>query len=195
MYQSYWRLLWFAMAAAAAVLIGGCADSDTPTAAKPGVGTTSGLEPGVSVGGRIRRPNAVSYTRGSRAARPPPPPCLDEPTAMAEEYKKPSFENTLRPACDQFTASGGSANFSWHELNGRGYLSSPPYGNPHYENGGWGLIMSSLTTGLEETRSIDNRGGIALSGAYRCPHGNNQRHFGGPQQLPHPWQSRGHVLR
>lgn len=101
-----------------------------------------------------------------------PSGCESEPVLMADEYENPDYQNTLRPACTDFKTSGGSANFTWAELNGHGYLSSPPYGNPHYDNGGWGMINSTLTTGLEAARSIYNRGGIALSGGYRCPHGN-----------------------
>jgi hypothetical protein len=100
--------------------------------------------------------------------------CTEEQRVMAEEYTDPQYANSLRPSCSDFAAGGGTANFSWAELNGRGPLSSAPYGNLHWDPERRGATDSRLTTGLENTRSIYNRGGIALSGGYRCPHGNAQ---------------------
>jgi hypothetical protein len=95
-----------------------------------------------------------------------------EQDILVEEYEYPAYGNTLRPWCEDFKTSGGSTHFSWPELNGRGSASSPPYGNLHYDNGGWGMIDFRLTNGLEAARTIYDRGGILLSGGYRCPHGN-----------------------
>ncbi|MBA4158258.1 MAG: hypothetical protein H0X65_12380, partial [Gemmatimonadetes bacterium] len=85
---------------------------------------------------------------------------------------------------------GGSAHFSWSELNG-GFRT----GNPHAP---WGHIKSRLTQGLEATRSHYNRGAIRISSGYRCPHGNshvrgasNSFHVHGRAadmySLDHPW--------
>jgi hypothetical protein len=112
-----------------------------------------------------------------------PPPCTAEQTAIAAEYSDTTYKNKLRPACTDFTNSGGSALFPWSELNGRGYLSRPPFGNPHYDNGGWGMINPRLVPGLEATRTAYNRGGIALSSGFRCPHGNKA--VNGVKNSPH----------
>jgi hypothetical protein len=76
------------------------------------------------------------------------------------------------PACHEFAPFGGSAHFTWCELNGR-CPSSPPHGNPHYDSmtGMWGLIRPSLTSGLERAR-LYYGDAIMLTSGYRCPHGN-----------------------
>jgi len=53
---------------------------------------------------------------------------------------------------------------TWSELNG-GFGD----GNPHNP---FGMVKSSLTTGLESTRTNYNRGGIRLTSGYRCSDGN-----------------------
>ena len=95
-----------------------------------------------------------------------------------------------RAVANRLEAERGSANFSWAELNG-GFQQ----GNPH---GPWGIVRSSLTTGLEATRTNYNRGGIRLTSAFRCPHGNaaaggvfNSYHVHGRAadmySIQHPW--------
>ena len=79
---------------------------------------------------------------------------------MIEEYRAGQVAWT--PSCSDFASSGGSANFSWSELNG-GFTD----GNPHNP---WGIIKSAVTTGLEDTRSNYNRGGIRHSYADRHLH-------------------------
>jgi hypothetical protein len=101
------------------------------------------------------------------------PQCDDERTNMIEEYRAGQVAWT--PACSDFANSGGSAHFSWNELNG-GFSN----GNPHSP---WGIVKAALTTGLENTRTNYNRGGILLSSGYRCPHGN--ANVGGVQQSLH----------
>jgi hypothetical protein len=77
------------------------------------------------------------------------------------------FSLGLLPLCDSgdgdFRSSGGSAHFTWSELNG-GFST----GNP---NTPWGIVRGSLTTGLEATRTNYNRGGIRLTSGYRTPSG------------------------
>jgi hypothetical protein len=87
-----------------------------------------------------------------------------EVETMYQEYRNPTYSNTLRPTCSDFTSSGGSTNFSWSALNG-GFAE----GNPHIP---WGMVKASLTTGLQATRANYSRGGIRLSSGYRCPQGN-----------------------
>lgn len=89
------------------------------------------------------------------------PECGDERTNIIKEYKTNNVNWT--PSCGDIANSGGSEHFSWSELNG-----NFQDGNPHNP---WGIVRSSLTTGLEATRS--NFGApIYLSSGYRCPHGN-----------------------
>jgi hypothetical protein len=79
------------------------------------------------------------------------------------------FASGYLPNCEQWDGgwkqSGGSANFMWPELNDNWTGG----GNPHEP---WGIVTAGLLTGLEATRTNYNRGGILLSGAFRCPHGN-----------------------
>lgn len=88
--------------------------------------------------------------------------CFDDRDIIAAEYGQ--FGVNWRPDCRVFSSSGGSAHFSWSELNG-GFAQ----GNRHAP---WGFVSSYLTTGLEETRALYGRGPIRLTSGYRCPHGN-----------------------
>jgi peptidase M15-like protein len=88
--------------------------------------------------------------------------CDEEVQTIIGEYQ--TFQVNLQPACADFTNNGGTANFSWSELNG-GWAQ----GNPHQP---WGMVTGALTTGLEATRTNYNRGGVLLTSGYRCPHGN-----------------------
>ncbi len=100
--------------------------------------------------------------------------CGDERTTMISEY--PEYGVNWTPSsCSDLASSGGSAHFSWSELNG-GFEE----GNPHSP---WGIVRGELTAGLEATRSNYNRGGIRISSGYRCPHGNHQ--VGGVAQSIH----------
>jgi hypothetical protein len=81
---------------------------------------------------------------------------------MIAEY--PQYGVNYYPLCSAFSRTGGSAHFSWSELNG-GFTN----GNPHSP---WGIVTAALTTGLEATRTNYNRGGLNLTSGYRCPHGN-----------------------
>jgi hypothetical protein len=84
-------------------------------------------------------------------------------TIMAE-YR--AFSVTIKPECEDFANSGGTANFSWAELNG-GFAG----GSGHSP---WGIVRASMKTGVESTRTNYNRGGIRISSGYRCPHGNRR---------------------
>jgi hypothetical protein len=95
--------------------------------------------------------------------------CGDARGEIIKEYH--DYNVNLTPACSDFASSGGSANFSWSELNG--HFQD---GNPHNP---WGLVSVALTDGLEATRSSYNRGGIRLTSGYRCPHGNYSPTVGG----------------
>jgi len=95
--------------------------------------------------------------------------CGDERDVIIAEY--PQFSVNLSPSCNDFANSGGTAHFSWPELNGRGPASTPPYGNLHWESDQWGIVKGSLKTGLETTRAYYGKP-IVLTGGYRCPHGN-----------------------
>jgi len=102
-----------------------------------------------------------------------PADCGDERTYMREEYRAGNVN--YNPTCDDFASSGGSAHFTWSELNG-GFAG----GNPHSP---WGIVTSPLSSKLEDTRTNYNRGGITLSSGYRCPHGN--ANVGGVMQSLH----------
>ena len=92
------------------------------------------------------------------------------PCAMEAEYgeRNPGFTIT----CDMFTTSGGSAHFSWAELNG--YWA----GGNESQHQPWGYISSSLPGHLEQARQTyrnlpgNASRGFPLSSGYRCPHGN-----------------------
>jgi Peptidase M15 len=105
--------------------------------------------------------------------QPPPPQCGDERGNIIAEYVSHGVNWT--PTCDDFSTGGGTANFSWPELN-----RSPGSGHPPY-----GIVRSVLWTGLEDTRSSYNRGGIIIDSGYRCPHGNAL--VGGVAQSRHMW--------
>ncbi len=74
-------------------------------------------------------------------------------------------------SCPNFRNSGGNANFSWAELNGRGPASTEPYGNLHWDPDRWGMVKTSLTDNLDAIRVIYGKP-IVITGGYRCPHGN-----------------------
>ncbi len=99
--------------------------------------------------------------------------CGDERGNIIEEYR--AGQVNLNPTCSDFASSGGTAHFTWSELNG-GFQD----GNPHNP---WGIVRQGLKDGLEATRSNYNRGAIRLSSGYRCPHGN--ANVGGVQQSYH----------
>jgi hypothetical protein len=102
--------------------------------------------------------------------------CYDARSALNQQYVDTYsggsmyFSLSMLPLCSSgdgdFQSGGGSpnSNFSWSELNG-GFST----GNP---NSPWGIVRTSLTTGLEATRTNYNRGGISLSSGYRTPSGN-----------------------
>ena len=87
--------------------------------------------------------------------------CFDERDVLAAEYMRAAV--AWKPHCSVFTNTGGSANFSWNELND--WVRD----NHHYP---WSYINPSLTTGLEATLRNYGRDDIRLSSAYRCPEGN-----------------------
>ncbi len=105
--------------------------------------------------------------------------CGDARSALNQEYVNTYsggsvyFSLGILPHCTwvdgDFNSSGGSTNFSWSELNG-GFS----HGNPNYP---WGIARQSLVVGLEQTRTLYDRGGITLSGGYRTPSGN--AYYGG----------------
>lgn len=184
---SCWRRPLFTMLVAATVLIGGCSDSQMATAptVEPQVLSLSLAQEtdfdstmawdwnriSPATGGDpcdptqvIFPPECCSQDPWLPGCPPPNPQCFDESDAMAAEYGDPAYGNSLRPYCFDFTTSGGSANFLWTELNG-GWST----GNPHPP---WGMILTSLTDGLEATRTNYNRGRILLTSGYRCPAGN-----------------------
>ena len=99
--------------------------------------------------------------------------CGDARGDIIKEYHDHNVNVT--PVCSDFASSGGSANFSWSELNG-GFAD----GNPHNP---WGWVTAGLTAGVESTRTNYNRGGILLTSGYRCPHGNSA--VGGVQNSLH----------
>jgi hypothetical protein len=98
--------------------------------------------------------------------------CGDERDIILQEYI--DYHVNLRPTCTDFASSGGTAHFTWRELNG-GFQA----GNPHHP---WGLVSQGLTDALEATRTNYNRGGIRLTSGYRCPHG-NARVSGAPRSF------------
>jgi len=101
--------------------------------------------------------------------------CDDIVLTIIGEYE--TFQVNLQPTCPDFSDHGGTAHFSWSELNG-GFED----GNPHEP---WGMVRAALTTGLEATRTNYNRGGIRLSSGYRCPHGNTAVGSTAPQTSYH----------
>jgi len=92
----------------------------------------------------------------------PPPPCGDERDVIIGEYKARPIIGFV-PACSDITNTGGSANFSWAEVNG-GFQT----GSQHSP---WGIF--SATAGLEATRTAYARGAIRIASGYRCPVGNS----------------------
>ena len=102
-----------------------------------------------------------------------PTSCGDVRDNIIEEYRAGQVAWT--PTCGDFSTSGGTANFGWSELN-----RSPGSGHPPY-----GIVRSVLWSGLENTRSNYNRGGIVIDSGYRCPHGNAL--VGGAYQSRHMW--------
>jgi len=60
--------------------------------------------------------------------------CGDERGVMVGEYHE--YGVNITPSCGDITSSGGSAHFSWSELNG-GFST----GNPHPT---WGMVTSGL---------------------------------------------------
>ena len=97
----------------------------------------------------------------------------DVRSAILREYWE--FDVVSRPRCADFANAGGSAHFSWDELNG-GFQG----GNPHRP---WGIVNVALTAGLEQTRTNYGRGELRLTSGYRCPHGNHN--VGGVAQSNH----------
>lgn len=104
----------------------------------------------------------------------PNDPCASQVVAtMIQEYKDPKYGNKLSPKCSDFASGGGSANFTWDELNG-GFTD----GNPHDR---WGMVKPDVTVGLEAIRARWHilypnlpgyQQGILVTSGYRCPHGN-----------------------
>ena len=97
--------------------------------------------------------------------------CDDEiPCAMEKEYEDRGVSPVIR--CEDFTRSGGSVHFSWHELNGGWQGGNESVHKP------WGFINAVLTTGLEWARVNYRAKGnnsqlpLPLSSGYRCPDGN-----------------------
>jgi len=92
------------------------------------------------------------------------------PCEMEAEYRErnPGFTIT----CDMFTSSGGSAHFSWAELNGFWAGGNESNHRP------WGYISPGLPGHLEKVRvnylAIEGNTatGLPLSSGYRCPDGN-----------------------
>ncbi len=97
------------------------------------------------------------------------PQCGDARGTMIGEYETRG-EYPL-PSCADFVNSGGTANFSWGELNDQ--WSGGNEGS-HYP---WGMDMSGTASALEIVRNIYDRGGIRLTSGYRCAQGN--RNVGG----------------
>jgi hypothetical protein len=89
-------------------------------------------------------------------------PTVDE---LVREYENALYLVSIRPDCDDFAASGGTAHFTWTELNG---LFAN--GNPHPP---WGMVTQGLKYGLETIyANYASFSGIQLTSGYRCPHGN-----------------------
>jgi hypothetical protein len=87
-------------------------------------------------------------------------------------------EVTWKPACSDFSSSGGSTNFTWSQLNG-GFTDGNPHGSAP---NGWGIIKSGLWTALESTRTAFGTE-LHIESGYRCPHGN--KNVGGKPQSRH----------
>ena len=91
---------------------------------------------------------------------------------METEYDSLMVEFTI--ACDQYTTDGGSAHFTWGELNGYWAGGNESLHQPY------GHIDASLPSMLEALRTLalaDTTLGITslpLSSGYRCPAGNQR---------------------
>ncbi len=105
--------------------------------------------------------------------------CDREERRIIAEYDDPRWPVTDRrtPTCDDLEHNGGgTAHFSWAELNG--YFQR---GNPHT---GYGWVQESLKSGLESLRAAWGRSpvrranrytaALPVTSGYRCPHGNTQ---------------------
>ena len=85
--------------------------------------------------------------------------CGDERDDLAAEYDDPKWP------CIKFQSSGGTANFTWSELNG-GWAGGNE--SRHYP---YGFVTANLKTGLQATRDAYGAP-IHLESGYRCPIGN-----------------------
>ena len=85
------------------------------------------------------------------------------PCEMEAEYA--SIGVTFTQSCSDFVTTGGSANFSWSELNGHWA------GGNESDHSPWGYISGTVVSQMERMRSVYG-GPITLSSGYRCPIGN-----------------------
>ncbi len=84
--------------------------------------------------------------------------CGDERDVMIAEYaEKAANGNPYTPGCSDFSSSGSTDHFQFSELQGQD-------GNPHQT---WGIVRSSLWTGLENTR-VAWSGPLIVESGYRC---------------------------
>lgn len=105
-----------------------------------------------------------------------PQACGDARDTIIAEYRNggPGYPAVnWVPGCGDFSSGGGSAHFSWSELN-----HSPGSGHPPY-----GIV--SIWSQLEDTRTNHGNVPITIHSGYRCPHGNHA--VGGAGQSRHMW--------
>ena len=87
--------------------------------------------------------------------------CGDERDWLAAEYN----DATEWP-CTRFQSSGGTANFTWEELNG-GWA-----GGNESRHSPYGFVTETLQANLQSTRDAYGAP-ILITSGYRCPNGNS----------------------
>ena len=125
------------------------ADTRLRTDTRPRADARPRPEPEPPAGGR---PGAARPP-GGEAARPG---CGDERDRLIREYVEHGLRP--RPGCGDLSSRGGSAHFSFSELNR----------NPDYR---WAWITSRLLSGLERTRRLYGRP-LTVTSGYRNPERN-----------------------
>lgn len=88
-------------------------------------------------------------------------------SVVCDDRKVEDLRSEYSPkwACDKFQDSGGTADFTWSELNGHWA------GGNESRHAPWGYIEEGMASGLQKGRDAYGEAILVTSG-YRCPIGN-----------------------